>query len=403
MTCRICKAETKTILDLGASPPANSLNNSPEDEQESFPLVLESCQTCGNAQLRDCMDSEALYRNYLYLTPSSSMLSVHYENFYAYLAAGGYIRPGSFVLEVGSNNGRFLQYLKPKVGKVLGIDPATQICSLARTAGIDTLCDFFNSASAQSIRAEHGVPDLIVARHCLAHNCDPHVMIRAARELLGDTGHLVIENAYFLNTIENNEFDQIYHEHMFYFSIRSMQALLALNGLYLADVLMSPVHGGSIVFVAKKGGEGGKASDFVDRHCGHEKLFLTAAAFERFSENAKQIRTRLAVLVKGLTADGKSIFTYGASAKGNALLNYAGLTREQIRYCVDSTPIKQGKYLPKSQIQVVSEEYAGANPPDYFLLTAWNYQDEIIAKVRKSGNTHSKFIVPIPYVHIVAE
>jgi SAM-dependent methyltransferase len=403
MACRICKAQTTPILDLGDSPPANSFGDAPTDEQASFPLVLESCSACGNLQLRDCTDAKLLYRNYLYTTPDSKLLRAHYGKLYSYLASGAYISRESFVLEVGSNSGLFLQYLKPNVTKVLGIDPAINICNGARSSGIDTLCDFFNAAAAETIRTQHGVPDVIIGRHCFAHNCDPHVMIDAAAKLLAAAGSLVIENAYALNTIENNEFDQIYHEHMFYFSIRSMTTLLELHDLYLADILLAPVHGGSIVFVAKKAGVGNPASERVARALQAEEARLTTAALQRFSAGAGQIRTHLAELVSELTVSGKSIYTYGASAKGNTLLNYVGLTHEHIRYCVDSTPSKQGKYLPKSKIEVVSEEFAFATPPDYFLLTAWNYETEIIAKVRNSGNHHSKFIVPIPDVNIVSE
>lgn len=402
MACRICKAQTRRVLDLGESPPANALNDAPTVGQASFPLVLEGCIVCGNLQLHDCMDAQLLYRNYLYTTPDSQSLRTHYEKLYAYLSQRAYIRPESFVLEVGSNSGLFLQFLKPRVAKVLGIDPAANICAVARAAGIETLCDFFAGPSADAIRASHGVPDTIIGRHCFAHNCDPHIMIAAAAELLADAGTLIVENAYALNTVENNEFDQIYHEHMFYFSIRSVSTLFALHGLFLADVFMSPVHGGSIIFVAKKEVAGVRASESVQRSLEAEKLRLTAPALTRFGASALRIRTELAGLVGELVAAGKSIYTYGASAKGNTLLNYVGLTHEHIRYCVDSTPVKQGKYLPKSNIEVVSEKYALAMPPDYFLLTAWNYEDEIIAKVRGCGNQRSKFIVPIPDVRIVS-
>src|SRR5262245_498362 len=222
MACRICGAPTRSILDLGESPPANALLSTPDAEPRAFPLVLELCEDCGNLQLRDCLDASDLYSDYLYVTPDSQLLREHYEQLHAYLANGGYLRADSFVLEVGSNVGRLLRFLQSRTRKVLGIDPAANICKLAQDAGIETVCDFFAPASAERIRAEHGVPNVIIARHCMAHNADPHVMIAAAGALLDDTGHLVIENAYGLNTVENNELDQIYHEHMFYFTIRSM-------------------------------------------------------------------------------------------------------------------------------------------------------------------------------------
>jgi SAM-dependent methyltransferase len=401
MTCRICGAGTDEVLDLGRSPPANSLLSTPEQSLRAFPLVLERCRTCGNVQLRDCLSAADLYSHYFYVTPDSPGLREHYASLHSQLVTGGYLEADSVVLEVGSNAGLLLEYLRPLVGAVLGIDPAANICELARQRGIDTVCDFFNPESAAGIRASYGTPQVILARHCMAHNCDPNVMVAAAAALLDESGHLVVENAYALNTVENNEFDQVYHEHMFYFTIQSMQALLGAHGMHLVDVFMAPVHGGSIVFVAKKRRAQDRVSANVARHLRRENQVLNEAAFERFARNTERIRTELRALVADLNARGQRVFSYGATAKGNTLLNYVGLTRAEIPRCVDSTPIKQGKFLPGSAIEVISEQQGLADPPDYFLLTAWNYRDEIIAKVRRSGNQHTQFIVPIPRVHVV--
>lgn len=401
MNCRICNAPTEEILDLGSTPPANSLLDDPTGVQQSFPLVLELCTACHNVQLRDCISALELYRHYLYVTPRSSMLTSHYKYLYGYLEASGYINQQSFVLEVGSNVGLFLSFMKANVARVLGIDPAENICKMANDAGIETICDFFDSASAADIKKRHGVPSLIVARHCFAHNPDPHVLMRAVSELLSDSGYLVIENAYVLNTIENNEFDQVYHEHMFYYSIRSMTALLEVHGFRLVDVLISLIHGGAIIFVARRLEYADKVDRSVAQYLARERLFLDRQAFKNFAAKAYEIRSQLQDLIKQLRSDGKTIYTYGATAKGNTLLNFVGVTHNEIPLCVDNTDIKQGKYLPHSNIRIVSEQEGLSNPPDYFLLTAWNYKDEIINKVRESGNYHSKFIIPIPFLHIV--
>jgi SAM-dependent methyltransferase len=400
LACRICGATTEEILDLGKTPPANSITTSPDVVLETYPLVLEWCVQCGNLQLKDCLASDDLYRNYLYVTPKSETLSKHYDYLQNYLASQRYIARGSFVLEVGSNAGLFLKHLKPKVGRVLGIDPAENICKLAVESGIDTICDFFSPESSKAIAKEYGKPDLIVARHCFAHNCDPHPLIAGAASLLADGGHLLIENAYALNTIENNEFDQIYHEHMFYFSIRSMSRLLSLHGMHLVDVVMSLVHGGSAIFVAKRETDT-SVSESTEQYLTREAKFMTRAKLEQFAASTRAIGENLRSLINDLYGAGKRIYTYGATAKGNTLLNYVGLTRSVITACVDSTPLKQGKYLPQSGIPIISEEEGAKQPPDYYLLTAWNYKEEIIAKVRAGGNFHSKFIIPIPFVHIL--
>src|SRR5437660_8021207 len=402
MSCRICGASaTRTVLDLGVSPPANSLLDRPDESQNCFPLVLEHCPHCANLQLRDCLDATELYRNYLYVTPDSRALQEHYEQLHHYLTARGYLAPQAFVLEVGSNVGLLLQYLQRKGFKVLGIDAAANICRMARDAGVNTICDFLSVTSARAIRDTYGMPDLLIARHCLAHNADPHAMIAAAAELLDKSAHLVIENAYLLNTIENNEFDQIYHEHMFYYSIRSMQALLARHGMHIVDVLLVPVHGGSIVFLTKQAVPGDRIHAAVEQQTAREDRALTPASFQRFAGNTLEIRRRLRATIAELIERRQRIYTYGATAKGTTLLNFVGITAAQIPCCVDSTPIKQGRYLPKCNIKVISEEEALRSPPEYFLLTAWNYKDEIIDKVRRAGNTYSRFIVPIPTVTVV--
>ena len=400
MSCRICGAPTREVLDLGASPPANSLKRSRDDVQAVHPLVLEWCEACDNVQLRDTMSADELYRDYLYVTPDSTMLTEHYEYLLTFLLSNRYVSPTSFVVEAGSNAGNFLKHIQSRVGRVLGIDPAEQICAMATSAGVPTICDFFTKDQASRIMADAGRADLVVARHCLAHNESPHEMVSAARDLLNDGGYFVIENAYVLNTIENGEFDQVYHEHMFYFSIRSMRALLRMHGMRLVDVTMSLVHGGSIIFVAAHGLDG-PVSSSVERYASRERPFLNAAAFVRLSQRASEVRERLLELIADLKSTGSRIYTYGATAKGNTLLNFVGLSSAEIPYCVDSTPMKHGRFLPMSNIEVISEEAAAANPPDYFLLTAWNYQHEIIAKVRSAGNTKSLFVVPIPTVHLL--
>jgi SAM-dependent methyltransferase len=400
MACRICDARTTEVLDLGASPPANWLKERADQPEDSFPLVLEWCETCGNVQLRDTLEPDVLYRDYLYVTPRSTMLESHYDYLLSYLRTNAYLRSDSFVVEPGSNAGYFLERVQAAGAPVLGIDPAARIAQMANEGGIPTICDFFNREVAARIRAERGPADLVVARHCLAHNPSPHEMVEAAAHLLTDDGHLVIENAYVLNTLENTEFDQIYHEHMFYFAIRSMRTLLQLHGMRLVDVLMSLVHGGSIIFIAAKG-TAAEIRSSVAAYEPREAHYLNHAAFAAFAQRTAEIKRRLAELIGELIGDGKSVYTYGATAKGNTLLNYVGLSASQIPFCVDSTPMKQGKLLPGSNITVISEEEAATDPPDYYLLTAWNYQDEIVRKVRDSGNYRSRFIVPIPFVRIV--
>lgn len=401
MTCRICNNSTYMVLDLGSTPPANSFLSSIEDKIENFPLVLEYCSSCSNLQLRDCLDSDKLYKNYYYVTPKSQTLDSHYSFFTNFLLAKNYLNSESSVVEVGSNIGDFLQHIKPYVRSIIGIDPAENIAAKANSLGIETICDFFSTAAADNIKKKYGSADTIIARHCFAHNASPHDLLQGVKLLMAPDGHVIIENAYAVNTIEGNEIDQIYHEHMFYYSIQSMSKALELNGLVLVDLFISQVHGGSISFVATHAENNPTVLDSVADYLSYEKTVLTKSKLLDFASSASKIKIELNALVKNILNEGKTIYSYGATAKGNTLLNFIGLNNESITYCVDSTEIKQGKFLPGSKIKIINEEEGLNNPPDYFLLTAWNYRDEIISKTRESGNYSSAFIVPFPELKIM--
>jgi len=401
LNCRICSGYTRTIIDLGISPPANSLLDNTRQSVCSYPLVLEYCNSCCNIQLRDCLDSRDLYKNYLYVTPDSKMLNEHYEYLTRFLLSNKYINSDSKVLEIGSNIGLYLNHIRPFVKEILGVDPAENIAKLANAKGVHTICEFFSKELAMDLRNSKGKVDTIIARHCFAHNASPHDLLKGVKVLLDEGGVFVIENAYALNTIENNEFDQIYHEHMFYYSIQSMTKVLEMNGFKLIDILISLVHGGSIVFIAKHISSKNSISNSLRTHLQYEKEKLNMNTLARFSSNAFTLKEDLLKTINAINQRKETIYSYGATAKGNTLLNFLGLDNSIIKYCVDSTSIKQGKYLPGSKIKIINEDFKDVERPDYFLLTAWNYKDEIITKVRNKGNKDSAFIVPFPTLHII--
>lgn len=402
MTCRICSGAVRPILDLGMMPPANSLKNTRDEKESRYPLVLEMCDGCGNLQLQYCVSEKELYSQYFYITPDSPSLRNHYEFLIRYMFDANYLRQESSVVEIGSNIGRFLTYLKGNHGiqRVLGVDPAQNVCALACEEGVETVCSFFNRAVAAVIRRDHGPAELIVARHCCAHNKNPHQILRGVYHLLADDGFFVMENAYALNTLQNNEFDQIYHEHMFYYMIRSVRQLFEMNNLILVDIVMTPIHGGSVIFFAQKKNETRAVKSSVEKYAKIESDIVGNGMIERFVNNTILIKKKIKYIVENVNKNGKNVWAYGATAKGSTLLNFLQIDYSEIPYCVDSTSIKQGKFLPMSNIEIIPEEFACSAPPDYFLLTAWNYKAEIIKKVRSNGNLKSQFIVPIPSVQI---
>lgn len=388
------------LLDLGDTPPANWLMHSESDAVEEFPLVLENC-ICGNFQLRHCLDASTLYTTYSYVTPRSPSLSAHYERLLHHLESNGFVGRSSRVLEIGSNVGCFLEFIAPRVGSVLGVDPARNIAEVANANGVPTRAEFFNVSTARQIRRIDGEADLVVARHCMAHNSNPYEILDGVTEVLAPKGVLVIENAYAIKTFENNEFDQIYHEHMFYFTLHAVRTMLAKRGLTLVDVIFSDIHGGSVACIAKRADAEGRINRSVADGLKREDAALREGLAERFAASAARIQSNLRSLIFDLRRQGNLIYAYGATAKGATLLNSAGLTREDIPFCADSTPIKQGRFVPKCGVKIVSEEWAFANPPDFFLLTAWNYRDELIGKARAAGLDGVRFIVPVPDVSLV--
>jgi hypothetical protein len=402
LSCRVCGNKTFTVIDLGHHPFANALVDEPHRGIKAYPLALHVCTVCATAQLNYCADDEELYTDYTYITPKSTALSAHYGKIVGFLLENGYMTKSAKLLEIGSNVGRFLEFAKPHVATILGIDPAVNIARMANENGIPTINDFFDSASAKNILADYGQQDVIIARHCFAHNEKPWLMVEGVLELLAVSGVFVIENAYFLDTVEHYEFDQVYHEHMYYHSLRSISQIVSQYGLKLVDVYHSAIHGGTMVYIVKHESVGDVVSERVTSFLEEEKSMHMAESYQKFSSQVKKNKVELHNLLEELKSDRKTIYAYGASAKSTTLLNYYNITSDVVPYVVDSTITKHGKYIPLANIKVISEEEAFKNqPPDYYLLTIWNYKDEIIKKVRSAGNHTTKFILPHPEVMIV--
>lgn len=399
--CRICGEETFMVLNLRHHPFANALVSSPLAPLKIYPLALMVCRACAGAQLNYCADEKELYVDYIYITPDSTELKEHYGNIVSFLRENNYLDDSTAVLEIGSNIGRFLSYLKPHVHSVLGVDPAANISKMAVEQGIPTVNDFFNRASAERILEKEGKKDLIVARHCFAHNEKPWSMLEGVQKLLAPDGTLLIENAYFLDTVQALEFDQIYHEHMYYYTLRSIRAILDRYDMKLVDCMHSPIHGGTMIYIGKFKAAKTEAHTRVDNSLALEKDMHRPEFYREFISHIQQNKRDLMQLLGALKSQGAVIHAYGASAKSTTLFNYYGIDNDMVPVVVDSTITKQGKYVPLVNIKVISEEEAKANPPDYYLLTIWNYKDEIIHKVRSWGNQKTKFILPHPKVEIV--
>jgi SAM-dependent methyltransferase len=399
--CRICDSlNVRSVIDLGEMPLANRLKPAPDAPEKRFPLEVEFCRDCGNLQLTHCVAAHDLYDDYLYVTPSSAALEAHNVNLFYHMRARGYLLEDAFLLEFGSNVGHFLAYAQGQVGRVLGIDPARAIVEAANARGVPTLCDYFGPEVAEATVAAHGAAQLVVGRHCAAHNPDPHALVEGARRALGPGGVFVMENAYGLNTVLNGEIGQIYHEHMYYYTARSVERLFARNGLELVDLMPTDIHGGSMVFFGAAPGTR-PVRGIVAATIARERAILGDALLDLMPQTLTRWRKETRALLDRFRETGRSVWMYGGSAKAATFVNAVGLDEGDVRYCADSTAEKVGRFLPGTGIEIRPEDEAIAARPDYYLITAWNYRNELIGKVRAGGNLHSGFAVPFPEVQVI--
>lgn len=399
-TCRLCSnSNLQEIIYLCDSPPANNFDEtfSQSNEAKSFPLILDYCSECFNVQLRHCLSEDLLYSSYTYSTPNSSSLTKQYENILGYLQ-NKLLLSNSNILEIGSNNGALLEFLKPFSNSVLGVDPASNIAEIANKKGIETLSTFFNLKISNEILNRGIGIDVVIARHMFAHNSEPSKILSGIQNLIKDDGMLIIENAYAFDTFLKGEFDQIYHEHMFYYSVASMQNLLSMHGLYLNDIFMSNVHGGSIAFIASCQNQ--SISKALKDQLNYEMtLFNKNEIFSIFKSKINSIKE----FVTSHISNEQLIGAYGAPAKAFTMFSYLGLDSDSIKFCVDTTPTKVNKIFPVTNIPIISETDLIKENYDTILVTAWNYKEEIIMKSNKIFKKGTKLIFPLsePSIHIV--
>tara|TARA_B100000029_G_C17535104_1_gene944613 strand:- start:497 stop:1729 length:1233 start_codon:yes stop_codon:yes gene_type:complete len=394
--CRLCNHLTREIVDLGTSPPANNFVDTIDEKVISFPLVVDFCDNCKCIQLRDCLDEEFLYSHYTYMTPDVDSLAKHYDNLINHLKLNLYITEKSKCLEIGSNNGLFLKQLSNKVQSVLGVDPASNIVKIANDSGVETINAFFDPTTSKKIKADKGSMDLVIARHMFAHNSKPEKILLGIKHLLNNEGIIMIENAYAIPTLQNGEFDQIYHEHMFYYTVRNMSNLLSGLGFDLIDVLDSKVHGGSVGFIAAHKGAreiNKKVKYYLSKE---DDLLLEDKIFKQFDQKIASIKSKVLCELERDYSDKKTVAAYGATAKAFTMFSFLDLDDSKIKYCIDTSSTKIGKFFPIYNIKVVSEEYFRDDPVDTLLVTAWNYKEHIKSKSKTIFSSGTKLIFPLP-------
>jgi SAM-dependent methyltransferase len=405
-TCRICDGDRlHLVLSLGHTPLANAFLRAPaEFESESkYPLELYVCETCTFLQLLDVVAPEVLFRHYIYASGTSDTIAAHNKALAAAVVTQLSLGPDDLVVEVASNDGSLLKRFREHDTRVLGIEPASNIAQMARDAGIDTVDEFFSSDTAHRVRAARGPASAIVANNVLAHVDDPRDFLRGARSMLRPGGAVIVEVPYVGELLERLEYDTVYHEHLGYFSIHAFLALAEAAGLSIERVDRVPVHGGSVrVWFRDRDdapNHGATALSMVEEE--RAAGLHTIARYRQFGAQVEGNREALRRLLQQLVNTGKTIAGYGAPAKGNTLLSYCGIDARLLPYTVDKSPLKVGLFTPGTHIPVLPVSTLAERRPDYVLVLAWNFADEIMRQQADYRASGGRFILPIPQPVVV--
>lgn len=404
--CRSCNAPiTRTFVDLGRSPLANSLLR-PEDLdrfEATYPLHAYMCDNCLLVQLPELARAETIFSDYAYFSSYSDLWLQHCRQYASEMSERYQLTERSLVVEVASNDGYLLQYFKERGIGVLGVEPAVNVAEVAREKGIQTEVAFFGAKTARRLAEAGQHADLMAANNVLAHVPNLHDFVSGFKLLLKPTGTATFEFPHLLNLIAEVQFDTIYHEHFSYFSLMIVERIFSAHGLRVYDVENLPTHGGSLrVFVCHAEAPFPRRPS-VDRVIGTERTARidSIESYSRFADKVIDIKCALLQFLIEARRKGQSVVGYGAPAKGNTLLNYCGVGPELLAYTVDVSPHKQNHFLPGVQIPIFAPQRILETRPDYLLILPWNIKDEIMERMGGIRQWGGQFVIAIPTLRVL--
>jgi SAM-dependent methyltransferase len=408
LKCRSCGSRHgRTILDLGVQPLANNLLKVTDlgRTEPRFPLVLALCESCWLLQITETVPPVELFSEYLYFSSFSDALLKHAAEAVQSHIRDAALTKDSFVVEIASNDGYLLKNFVAAGVPCLGIEPAGNIATVAIEKGIPTLNRFFGPELAAELAAEGRKADLILGNNVFAHVPDTNGFVAGLAALLKPEGRVVLEFPYACDLVEHLEFDTIYHEHVFYFTLTALQPLFERHGLELFQVERIPIHGGSLRLSA--GHKGVRpVGESIRKLMAEEqaKGIATTKYYEAFGDKVRGLREELLTLLRRLRQEGRRVAAYGASAKGSTLLNFYGIGKQGLdclEFVADRSTAKQGRLTPGSHLPIVPAEALVGEKPDYALLLTWNFAEEILRQQSAYREAGGKFIIPLPQVKVV--
>ncbi len=406
MKCRHCAAQLSwRILDLGAAPPSNAyLRAEALDAPETYyPLRLMLCETCWLVQTEDFAGREALFtEDYAYFSAFSKSWLEHSKRYVDAMIARFGLNARSMVTEVAANDGYLLQYVRHAGIPCYGVEPTASTAAAARGRGIDIVERFFGVALGEELARQGRRADLIAANNVLAHVPDINDFVGGFARLLKSGGVATFEFPHLCELIANNQFDTVYHEHYSYLSLTTVVRIFAASGLAVFDVQRLPTHGGSLRVFAQRAGGPHAESSAVAALLGDEQALGVATKdyYSPLQAAAERIRNDLVRFLIDARRDGLRVAAYGAAAKGNTLMNFAGLRPDLVRYVVDRNPAKKGRFMPGSRIPIVDEERLREDRPDVILILPWNLRREVTEQLAYARDWGARFAVAVPQLQL---
>lgn len=393
--CRLCNGkQVDVVLDLGGQPPANSLYQLGDKPPDAVPLRLGRCNSCATIQILETVNPHQLFSRYVWLTKTSAT-AVEYAEVFADRVNSINKGMGLSILEVGSNDGTFLNALRRRGHTVLGVDPATNIGEIARSLGVPTISEFFSVELAKRLTKQHGKFDIVIARNVLPHVADLHSVMSGIRESLKSGGVAVFEFHRADLIMKELHYDSIYHEHLYLHSLQSIEYISGKYGLSAFDVAESPISGGSFVVFLTNSSSIETPALKVARAEESSSGIGSLVAWQHFAESVKTHIQLFRNIILGYSSTGKRIVGFGASARSSTLLNASKVNNSLIDVIADNNEWKQGLLTPGSSIKIVSPVEAFKIQPDVVVLLAWNFRAELIAQIKRIG-FRGDVVVPLP-------